>query len=456
MKSSNLFRTQHLLFIALLIFILSGCAPNSQSSNVDPSSGILPQSDVVTDTSIESGFTSEGFPYIGNAEAPVTLVEYSDYLCPFCGRHFSQTYPALLDQYIQTGKVKLIFRDFPIAELHPNAPAGHVSALCVAEQGIDKFWKMHDLLFSSQEAWAGLGDPAQFLAEQAQLAGADIQMYQECIQSGRTKTQLQQGIQDGQSLGFNGTPSFQFSGGDGKPYVLIGAQPVAVFQQWIETLLAGEVPPADTVEPTVKPELPLWAKPEGLTPDSERPGFTIAGDPYKGNPDAPLTVVEFSDFQCPACTEFFSDVQPSLIEKFVETGEVFWVYKNLPLKQHPQAAIAAVAAECAGEQNKFWEMHDLLYSNQNKWTTENPDEALVDLANQTGIDGDTFRECLNSRQALEHILADLYDSQGIVDTTPAFIILHGEQGTVIQGNQPLEDFITIFQQLIDSVKSTNQ
>lgn len=452
------FNLPHLLIfiIIILVFGVSGCAPLSPSAEENSQAGILPQSDIGPDPSIESGFTSEGFPYLGNADAPVTLVEYSDYLCPFCGRHFAQTYPTLVDQYIRTGKVKLVFRDFPIAELHPNAPAGHLAAQCVAEQGIEKFWKMHDLLFRSQESWAGLSDPTQFLAEQAQLAGADLQQYQECIQSGRTKSQLQQSIQDGQSLGFNGTPSFQFFGADDKPYVLIGAQPVATFQQWIETLLAGEVPAAETVEPTVKPELPYWAKPEGLAPDPERPGFTMAGDPYQGNPESPLVVVEFSDFQCPACAEFYQDAQPTLKETFVDTGKVLWVYKNMPLKQHAQAVVAAVAAECAGEQNKFWELHDLLYSNQDVWAIENPDALLVDLAKQTGIDEDMFRECFNSRQALEHVLTDMYDSQGIVDTTPTFIVLHGEQGTVIRGNQPLEDFISIIQQLIEDSQSTNK
>jgi protein-disulfide isomerase len=128
----------------------------------------------------------------------------------------------------------------------------------------------------------------------------------------------------------------------------------------------------------------------------------------------------------------------------------------MPLKQHAQAVVAAVAAECAGEQNKFWELHDLLYSNQDVWAIENPDALLVDLAKQTGIDEDMFRECFNSRQALEHVLADMYDSQGIVDTTPTFIVLQGEQGTVIRGNQPLEDFISIIQQLIEDSQSTNK
>lgn len=159
------FNLPHLLIfiIIILVFSVSGCAPISPSTEENSQAGILPQSNIGPDPSIESGFTSEGFPYLGNTDAPVTLVEYSDYLCPFCGRHFAQTYPTLVDQYIRTGKVKLVFRDFPIAALHPNAPAGHLAAQCVAEQGIEKFWRMHDLLFRSRNPGLGLAIQPNFL-----------------------------------------------------------------------------------------------------------------------------------------------------------------------------------------------------------------------------------------------------------------------------------------------------
>jgi protein-disulfide isomerase len=84
------------------------------------------------------GFTAEGFPFRGEPGAPITIREYSDFECPFCVRHFVQTEPALLDEYISQGTVRMIFRDFPIESLHPNAPAAHVAALCIAEQGAEQ------------------------------------------------------------------------------------------------------------------------------------------------------------------------------------------------------------------------------------------------------------------------------------------------------------------------------
>ena len=121
---------------------------------------------------IPVGFTPDGYPYRGATDAPVTLVEYSDYLCPFCARHTTQTVPSLMDQYIRTGKVQWVFRDDPIASLHPTSAQGHRAALCVAEQGAALFWKMHDQLFATQSQWNQLPDPGAYLTQVAQTIGA--------------------------------------------------------------------------------------------------------------------------------------------------------------------------------------------------------------------------------------------------------------------------------------------
>ncbi|MDH5372299.1 MAG: DsbA family protein, partial [Acidimicrobiia bacterium] len=102
------------------------------------------------------GFTDDGYPYLGDPEAPVSLVEFSDYLCPFCSRHAVQTNPLLIDQFASSGQVRFVFRDFPLAELHPTAPSGHAAALCITEQSAALFWAMHDRLFARQSEWASL------------------------------------------------------------------------------------------------------------------------------------------------------------------------------------------------------------------------------------------------------------------------------------------------------------
>jgi protein-disulfide isomerase len=149
----------------------------------------------------------------GAADAPVTLIEYSDYLCPFCARHFAQTVPTLIERYIRTGQVKWVFRDFPIASLHPTAAQGHMAAQCVGEQGADLYWQMHDTLFATQDQWNQLPDPGAYLAQVAQGLGADMAAYSACVASGRSKAVVDNGIAEADALGFNGTPTFRFLGG---------------------------------------------------------------------------------------------------------------------------------------------------------------------------------------------------------------------------------------------------
>lgn len=341
------------------------------------------------------GFTEEGYPYIGNPSAQVTLIEFSDYLCPFCGRHFTQTVPTLLKEYGETGLVRFVFREFPIAQLHPTAHYGSAAALCAGQQEPELFWAMHDELFSRQGEWNQLPDPASFLVGVAEELDLELDLYTECINSEQIQDSIDQGIADAQELGLTGTPSFQFlSTSTDKEYTLIGSQSVDVFRQWLDALLAGEEPPVEP-EPE-KPELPYWANSEGLQPDPDNPGHTLAGDQYKGDANAPIVVVEFSDFQCPACARHSNKVQPLLDAAFVYsdtniitdtsiisgtsvTGNtVRWVFKHFPLREHEFAPVSAAAAECAAEQNAFWAMHDLLFETVDEWAGTEPEASILD------------------------------------------------------------------------------
>jgi protein-disulfide isomerase len=261
----------------------------------------------------------------------------------------------------------------------------------VGEQGAPRFWQMHDALFRAQQQWNRLPDPSAFLATIARKVGTDMTAYERCVVSGRHDARVQQSVAGAQALGFTGTPTFQFvHRASGKTYTMAGAQPVDVFARWIDDLLAGKEPPQ--AQQPQKPELPSWAKAEGRAPDPKRPGFTAAGDPYKGNPGAKLVVVEFGDFQCPACQRHALTTQPALDKKFVETGQVLWVVKHFPLRSHPHAPVAA-AAECAGAQGKFWAMHHLLFERVEQWSTgDDPDPALGRLAAELGLDKGQWRQ----------------------------------------------------------------
>jgi protein-disulfide isomerase len=405
------------------------------------------------------GFTAEGYPFRGNANAPLTLVEYSDFLCPFCGRYSNQTLPTLLEKYGRTGQVKFVLRDFPIAALHPTAPKSAAAARCVGEQGAARFWRMYESLLGSQQEWNRLTDPTAFLAKAARDSGADMTAYEACVASGRQDGPVQQSVAAAQALGFNGTPTFQFvHQTTGKVYPLVGAQPVDVFTRWIDDLLAGKEPPKEQqaeAAPTPKLEVPFWAKPEGLAPDPKRPGFTVAGDRYKGSPDAKLVMIEFSDFECPACQRHALTTQPELDKRFVDTGEVRWVVKHFPLGVHPHAPVAAAAAQCAGDQGKFWPMHHSLFEQMDQWSTSDDiDAALARVAAGAGLDTSRFTACLAGRQALERVLRDLYDGQNVgVRNVPAFVLFQGETPFVLVGARPTEQFASLLRRQIDRAKS---
>lgn len=404
----------------------------------------------VIDDGVAVGFTEEGHPYLGNADAPVTLEEWSDYLCPYCGRHFRQTMPTLLDRYVRTGKLRLVFRDLPLAGLHPTAAIGHIAANCVGEQGATAYWRMHDALFARQGEWNRLPDPSAFLAGVAEDLGVDMQDYSACITDGGQAATVAASVEEGLGLGYNGTPSFRFSSAaTEQTYAVSGAQPLEIFSRYVDALVAGTAPPEEQrPEP---PELPLWAKAEGLVPDPERPGFNLAGDAYKGNPEAKVVVIEFNDFECPACQKHVRETQPIIDQEFIDTGKILWVEKHFPLRVHRYAAIAAVAVECAGDQQRYWQMHGLLNADPERWANDHAEDELPALAKELELDLKDFRLCFDSRKGLERVLQDLYDAQGLITKAPTFVILSGDKGAAL-GPLPADQFIKLLNDRLEAAE----
>ena len=370
-------------------------------------------------------------------------------------RYFVQTEPAINENYVRTGKLRVVFREFPIQELHPNAPAAHKASLCVAEQGADLYWEMHSKLFQTQTEWSNSVDPLPVFERLAEEAGADLDAYKQCMATVDAAKQpaIDAGLADGQKAGVSGTPSFQFVGAEGEPYLLVGAQPFDQFALYIDSMLAGEKPPVPEEQAQGDQEIPFWATAEGWIPDPERPGFNMAGDEYRGNPDAKVTVVEFSDFQCPFCKQHVEETQPALDEEFVDSGKVMWVFKHFPLSIHPQAPAAGAAAECAADQGKFWEMHELLFANQGKWSVEDPNPAFEELATEAGLDADAFTACLEDAKTAERVTSDMSEGAPFVQGTPTFIVLYNGEGQIIPGALPLDTFKQVLQDAIDKTES---
>lgn len=171
--------------------------------------------------------STEGYPSQGPANAPITIVEFSDFQCPFCRKFHEETYQALLDAY--PGQIRFVYRNFPLTNIHPEAFPSAVAALCANDQG--DFWGYHDKLLSS----ADLGQAVYI--QYATDLGLDVAAFQECLSSGKHDTAISKDSEDALIIGVGSTPTFYING-----YRVEGAYPLEYFKQVIDQELAGTLP----------------------------------------------------------------------------------------------------------------------------------------------------------------------------------------------------------------------
>jgi len=172
---------------------------------------------------------------LGDKNAPVTIVEFSDYQCPFCKRFADGAFAQLKSEYIDTGKVKLVFRDFPLS-FHPAAMPAALAAECAREQGGDEaYFKLHDYIFANQESIPGsVTDAADYYAAVVKNMGVkDASKFKSCVSEQKYLAEAEKDLQDGQRAGVTGTPGFLIG-----EQMIEGAQPFEAFAQAIESELA--------------------------------------------------------------------------------------------------------------------------------------------------------------------------------------------------------------------------
>jgi protein-disulfide isomerase len=172
-------------------------------------------------------------PVLGKANAKVTIIEFGDYQCPVCRLFWREIEPRLKKQYVDTGMVKLVFRDFPIQQIHPESTMAAMAAQCAADQG--KYWEYHDKIFREQDK--GTDDLVRFKAADLKKWATDIRLdaaaFSQCVDSGRYKDEVAKDFADGAAVGVQGTPTFFING-----RVVAGAQPFPVFKKIIDEELA--------------------------------------------------------------------------------------------------------------------------------------------------------------------------------------------------------------------------
>lgn len=149
-----------------------------------------------------------------------------------------------------------------------------------------------------------------------------------------------------------------------------------------------------------------------------------------GDPAAPITIMEFGDYQCPACGQFAQLVKPRLDFAYIETGQAKLVFHDFPLPAHPHSFLAARAARCAGDQDRYFEYHDAVFQTQREWSPmRDATGHFVGLADETGLDEDAFRECLESNRHADVVSANLRLGQLLgVGGTPTIFVHHGGNG----------------------------
>ena len=369
-------------------------------------------------------------PVRGAKDAPVTIVMWSDYQCPFCGR-VEPTLTKVMDDY--KGKVRIAWRDLPLP-FHQNAMPAATAARAAAEQG--KFWEMHDKLFANQ---ANLDRPS--LDKYAQELGLNMSKFKAAMDSDKFKKEITADSEAGAKIGARGTPAFFING-----KFLSGAQPYEAFKARIDEelktadgLVAKGTPKAKVYEALMKdaktelPKAPAQAAgaPEA-GPEADKTIFKVEpGDaPTKGPKDAPLTVIVFSDFQCPFCKR----VEPTLSQMEKEyQGKVRMIWKNYPLPFHQNAMPAAEAALAADAQGKFWAMHDKLF--ENNTALDRP--SLEKYAQDLGLNLSKFKADLDSGKFKSTIEATTKEGTTVgVSGTPAVFI----NGRKISGAYPFDTF----------------
>ncbi|MCK4670323.1 MAG: DsbA family protein [Nanoarchaeota archaeon] len=451
---------------------------------------------------------------MGDPDAPITMVVFSEYQCPFSSRHEIQTIPLIKENYIDTGKVKYVFRDLPLS-FHPFAQKAAEASECADEQG--KFWEYNKILFENNQA---LDTPN--LKKYAENLGLNTEQFDECLDSGKYAEEVNKDAQDANANGISGTPATLVNG-----ELISGAQPYQVFAEKFEEILNSGMPTGAAAAPPPQPENPNGLRDTSNDPeikltiindkncpaslcDTSRvlesieqqlfptttvtyldiadtqalvkqldiqalPAYvfdkkikeaanyplvqeamiekgdkvmiqpsaveaslyltppSIDDDPMLGETDAPVTIIEFSEYQCPFCGKYIRETFPKIKEEYIDTGKVRYVFRDFPLGFHEYAQKAAEAAECADDQGNFWEYHDLLFEHQAELNIDK----FKEFAKELELDTEQFNECLDTSKYADEVAKDIQAATEFgVGGTPAFFV----NGYSLSGAMPFKAF----------------
>ncbi len=378
----------------------------------------------------------------------VTIVEYSDFQCPFCGR-VEPTMKKIMEEY--KGKVRVMWKNNPLS-FHKNAmPAAEAAYAIYKLKGDKAFWAAHDKLFKNQRKLN-----TALYTNIAKELGVDMGKFEDMTSKHINQGKIKATQREGAKVGARGTPAFFING-----RFISGAQPFANFKRVIDVELAKAEAmvkkgvAADKVYDTIMKRALRVVKAGAPQAKRQRPGSPdpskyyyndINGAPMRGSSNAIVTIVEYSDFQCPFCGR----VEPTL-KKIMEEykGDVRVMWKNNPLGFHKNAMPAAEAAyaiyKIKGDK-AFWAAHDKFYKNQRKLSTE----LYTTTAKELGVDMAKFNDMTSKHVNQGKIKATQREGAKVgARGTPAFFI----NGRFISGAQPFANFKKIIDEELVKAKA---
>lgn len=374
-------------------------------------------------------------PVLGNPNAPVTIIEFSDFQCPFCSRG-ADTVNEIKKNY---GKdVRIVFKHLPLP-FHKEAPAASQAALAAGKQG--KFWEMHDLLFENQKAMKGNPELFNQLAEKL---GLNMAKFKADFNDPAIAKQIKDDTELASRVGARGTPNFFVNG-----IQVVGAQPFPAFKGHIdkqielakkfkkEKGLKGDALYKALVEENKKNAPKAAPTPSQPSPKVDTKLLVEGKSFSKGPKNAPITIYEFSDFQCPFCSRGANTVD-EVFAKY--PGKVRVVFKAYPLPFHKEAEPAHRAAIAAGRQGKFFEMHDILFKNQKAFKSGDINALMKGYAQELGLNMAQFEKDYNDPAVAKQVKDEMAEGAKVgVRGTPNFFV----NGNRLVGAQPLPKFEAI-------------
>lgn len=488
---------------------------------------------------LNDGGSNTAVEYTG--DGVVIIEEFTDVGCPFCAR-VQPTLDAIKSKY--GDNVELVFKHYPVAQLHPNAPKAHEALECAKDQGF--YQAYHDMLFANQQA-----QTIPSLKQYAANLGLDTATFNTCLDSGEKKAIVDADVAEGRSKGVRGTPTFFINGQQ-----LVGAQPLSEFEKIIDAELAkmggSNTGSADSTtgataqvsDTSNDPEIEMIvlndatcevcnteqiitvtqtdifptavvtevdvSSAEGqamletygvnalpayffssevteaanygqlssqgalvanedlyqIVPAAVGANYYLSGpeitenDHVYGNMDAPITVVEYSDFLCSFCgaasgesasgVSMMQGRDPSWIapvpelKALADAGEIKFVYKHYLRTDASEVPIRA--SECAADQGMFWEYHDVLFANQDKIMSGLSTDGYTQYAVDLGMDESTFMTCMETKDVSELTTATLAEAQAFgISGTPGFMVENYQLSGAVSFSQ--------FESLIDSIQA---